>query len=462
MIEIHNDNIDQKQWYKKQETNKIRDNIAYSMRQNMSIRNANNIWGKGFKFNSENEQLNKAFLKLDRLNRLNQLFFSAERFKSLYGRAIITINKTKTGEIQLNLANPWFYTQVGKVFVSEVLAVIWQKVITDSKEFFLKSIYTTEKVTNEWYSQEQGSDKMLLLEAETEIPEQYRVEKVWYHNLGFVPVLETFNRPYRSTYFNLYDYSELSDWYYSAFIEPVFVDTLLNFQKEINFTHSRVVIESPNQNVVKVLNQLAVNDRFDFGDYIFETELGAKTSFVAGVTDFTKYTQALNELMDLYYKFSCMSKFSEGGGAQKTSAETQQARSATIESIQQKITTNEFDYRMLIAKALSAMGELDYFADDWEFQFEIYGNIDRQDTVYLDNIIKQVNLGLMSAEEAIQSLRYVDKNSAKKIFEKIKDFNEENDIVTNMSGMADLEGDFQGSTPDGGRPTDTEENSSNE
>lgn len=431
--------------------------VSLSLRNSLAQRNSNNIWGNGFVFDSKNEKLIKAFKKLDKNNRLNQLFYYAQIQKSLYGRAIITINKNSGGDIMLNIVDPYYFSQVGRVFVTETLAVIWQRFVLDNYHFYLKSTYDTEKVVNEWYQESENKmdEIQLIYDAEKVIPKQFQVPKVWHHNLGFVPILETFNYPYRSTLWQaaMFNFIELADWFNCYFLEDTFFDTLKNLEKEINFCHSRILIDGMNQkDIENILTANKINPKIKLGDYIIASDVGAKISPVAGIGDFTKYTNAMNEIMDFYFKFSNSSRFSDGGGAQKTSGEVAQSRNNTVETIHQKITNNEYDFTILIAKSLAAMGEMDYFADDYEFSFKINGNIQKDDTVYLDNIIKQVNLGTMSIQEAIAQLRNVDYNTADTIYQEIKKFNEKNDIMTSNSlGSMDL--GFEGSSKqqEGGR-----------
>lgn len=439
--------------------NKERNQIALNMRNTLAQRNANNIWGNGFNFESKNEELVKGFKKLNRNNRLNQLFYYMQIYKSLYGRAIITMNKNKNGDIMLNLTDPWFFTQIGKVFVTEVLAVVWQRLIVDSKSYYLKSTYTTEYVENDWYFENEEKKMVLVFDQEQVIPKQFQVEKRWNHNLGFLPLIESYNYPYRSNFYQGYDYISLSDWYNSAFLEEVFIDTLKNLQKEIAFCHSRMVMENMQQaEIEKYFNQNRINPNVAINDYIISSDIGGKVYAIAGNGDFTKYTNTMNELMDFYFKFSNTSKFSEGGGAQKSSNEVTQSRSNTVETIKQKITANEEDIELLIFKCLCAMEICDWENEDLEFQIKINGNIQRDDTVYLDNIIKQVQLGTMSIVEAIGNLRNVDNKTAESIFEEIQNFNEENNIVSSMSGFEEEveEDNFGGSSPqqNGGRPAD--------
>lgn len=422
-----------------------------SMRETLARRNANNIWGNGFVFNSGEKDLNNKFEEFNKRNRLNDLFHYAENIKSLYGRVVITMNKNKSGHIMLGISDPWFYAQVGKVFVTETLAVIWQRVITDQKHFFLRSEYTTEYVKNNWY--EEGAGKyQLVWDVEKQIPKALQVEHQWNHHLGFIPLLETFNYPYRNLIWNQYQFYQLADWYNCEFLEDTFFEILWNLKKEVKICHSRVAVENATQELINKLNQGGA--QVELGDYIIQTDVGSRVTAVAGIGDFTKYTNAMDAIMDFYFKFSNSSKFSEGGGAQKTTGEVAQSRNNTIETIRQKITHNQMDYTQLIAKCLIAEGANFEYESEYPFEFKINGNIQKDDTVYLDNIIKQVNLGTMSIQEAIAELRNTNLTKSKEIFDEIQKFNEDNNIMTSNSAMSmDFENDYEGSSKqqEGGR-----------
>lgn len=220
-------------------------------------------------------------------------------------------------------------------------------------------------------------------------------------------------------------------------------------------------MESANQQLIEDLRR-NVKTEGDFedvnilGDYIIETETGAKVQAIPGVGDFTKYTSAMNEVMDFYFKFANSSRFSEGGGAQKTSAEANQSKSTTYETMAAKIKHREYEYSILFAKVLSYYGVVDYDAEELPFTFKINGNIQRQENAFVDLIIKQVQAGLMSMVEAIAQLRSITNKDALKIFESIKEFNEENDVMVNtMAGPMD-EFDM------GGRPTKEDGGASND
>lgn len=125
--------------------------VIYSMRDFLAKKNANQLWGGDYTIESEDENLIKTFNKFALKNRFLPLVKFIERELSLHGRVIVTINKQKNGELRLNVANPFFYAAIGKVFVTEELAVLWQRVVLDNGTFYVKSIYDTEKCVNEIY-----------------------------------------------------------------------------------------------------------------------------------------------------------------------------------------------------------------------------------------------------------------------------------------------------------------------
>ena len=428
-----------------------------NMRDFLARKNANQLWGNGFKFETQNEKLKKMFEKIRKTNRLDYLFYHLETQLSLHGRVLVTINKTKSGELRLNVANPYFYNSIGNVFFTEELAVIWQRVVYDTQSYFIKSIYDREKVVNEIYT---NQNQIMVFSEFRKIAKDLQIEEVWYHNLGFVPVVQLTNYPLVLYDFYMFDpitYTKLTDWYPATMFEDTFYLAWENLNKELKYCHSRVGIENANQQLIDSLNN-GQTDRV-LGDYIIETEVGGKIQAIPGVGDFTKYTNAMDKIMDFYFKFANSSKFSEGGGAQKSSAEAQDSKSTTIETIREKLSHREYDYSMLLAKLFSAMGLMDYESEDWDFIFKINGNIEKQENAFVDLLIKQVQAGLMSIPEAIANYRNVSETQAQEIFEKIKTFNEENNVMvsTIMSEMEQEQftsGGFDSESNEGGRPSD--------
>lgn len=441
----------------------IKNQIIYSMRDFLAKKNANQIWGNNYTFEAESEDIVNAFNEFATKNRLLPLFKFIERELSLNGRVIVVLNKNKKGELKINVANPFFYAAIGKVFVNEELAVIWQRVILDTGTFYVKSTYDTEKCVNQIFDE---SNQMVVYDAVKEIG-SLGIEPVWYHNLGFVPVVEITNYPlfqFQNIMFAPEAYYQVADWYPASFFEESFYQLWKNLNKEVIYCHSRIAIESANQTLIKQINEQTKfqNDIGDdvIGDYVIETETGGKAQVIPGVADFSKYTTAMDAVMDFYFKFANSSRFSDGGGAQKTTSEANQSNSSQIETLEAKIKHREYEYTMLIAKILAALGKCVYEdVKEYPFSFKINGNIQKNDNAYLDFILKQVQSGTMSLVEAIAQLRGVSLSKSQQIFEQIKEFNEENDVVVStMMNEEEQMGFASDGFEQGGRPTENGDN----
>lgn len=457
---IYKNNLEQ--LYKDCSRNKKKAVMVNNMRNYLAKRNSTIIWGNGFIFESESEQLEKEFTEFSRKQRLLELMFYTEEQLSKYGRAVISLNKTKDGSVRLNLTDNMYLNAVGKTFCDEYLAVVWQRIYYDNTAFFIKSTYDKEKCINELLD---DKNELVVWDKAKEIMETYQVEPVWNHNLGFVPVVEMGNYPNIKTFPMQPTWTEQTDWYNAAIFEGLYWQAYLDFKKELVLCHSRILLENGTQQQIQKIQDTFGRDgelddddiNYIMKDIIIETGVGGKTSIMTGPGDFTKYSQAMDNIMDFYCKFANSARFSEGGGAQKSTQEIKTTRSAQVEAINTKIMFREQKLTELIHKWFSAMG-LSNYDEKPNFTFKINGNIQKDDTVFLDNIIKQTNLGTMSMVEAISKLRNIPLSKAHEIFESIKEFNDDNGIITQTSDIATM--DNEGEMNDGGRPA--EQGDSNE
>lgn len=422
------ENLD-KEYYKKcYETEK---NIfAWQMREMLARKSSLLIWGNNYLFQSNNEKISSTFKKVEFLNNLSQMLPYIERNCSLYGRALITINKTRGDEFMLNVAEPYYFNGVGKAFVQPQLAVIWQRYYVDNMHFLVESTYTTTKVVNRVYQKDDNDkEKLLVLGAESEILEKLQIEKEWVHNFGFVPVVEFTNIPYISQNFNNSTYIRLTDWFPAFQFEELAYQAKKNLAKEFFYCHSRIGVENASQNLIDSLK--AMGDGVADNDIIINTDVGANVHFIPGNGDFTKYTSSFDNIMDFYFKFAGLSRFSEGGGAQKTVAETSSIRSAMIENVKQKISLRENQVNDLLRKVFACYGVIkDYweFNKDEEFDFRINGNILKDETSWIDNQLKLIDNGIITPVDLIQDIFNISKQDAEKKFQSNRDWLEENNI----------------------------------
>lgn len=416
--------------------NNYRDQLKWQMRDMLARKVSSTIWGQGYVFQSDNDKIEKTFKRFEKMNRFLNLLSFAERYLSLYGRCVITINKTKTGDIMLNMPNPFYFTGLGKVFVQPQIAVVWQRYNIDTRTYVVKTTYDCEKVVNELYTSD-NNETVRVFDKEAQILKELQIEKVWYHNLGFVPVVEFTNISFYQFQYNNLEYSMLADWVPATQFEDAAYITLQNYNKEAINCHSRILISNASQELIDKVSRL--KNRYseydiDIDDFLLETDMGGEFKPQPGNGDLTKYTQALDHIMDFYVKFAGSSRFSEGGGAQKTVAETSTVRSAMIETVNSKMILRKEQISDLIKKVLCAYGEIkDYWDSEEYFEFNINGNIVRDETTFIDNQLKLVECGAQSITQLIQKVFNVSQRQAEQMFEETKKFNDENDIMTSFN-----------------------------
>lgn len=402
--------------------------FAWRLREQLAKRWSSLIWGGGFTFESENETIEKQFSKFAKMNQLESQLSFVERYLSMYGRAIVILNKTKTGEVVMNIANPNYFNGVGRVVITPQVAVIWQNYQLGNQNFIVKTKMTINETINEVYGSE--NDRVQIMEQEGEILEELQLEKKVVHNLGFIPIVEMVNIPFHPFWSNQWDFVKLTDWYCGYSYEFSLYKLLENLVIETKYNHSRAYIENASQQLIEQIKRAQLNDEdgIDLADTFIETESGAKVNIQTGQGDFTKYTNAYNDLMDLYWKSSGMSRFSEGGGAQKTVAETASVRSQMIESVNQRISFRTSQVNELISKVLAMYGLIDYWETKNDFSFSINGNVLQDETTFIDNQIKLFQQNCSSPIQLIQKLYKCNQKEAQEMFDKVKDFNESNNV----------------------------------
>ena len=434
------------------------DKFVVAMRNTLAKKNAMNIMGNGITFSSPDKKLVDKFRDIDRYTNFDELFYDLEKEISLVGRAILIINKDNEGEIRINKTDVRYLNGVAKVFYINNLAVVYQRVVLDNASYVVKSVVDNKEVNNTFYSGEYENGKLqdIIVLAETkELEKKLAIPKKWVHNLGFLPIIEMTNLPIRQNFWNPSQFITLADWYYAQQFEQTAWSILKNLEKELEYNHSRIIVENASQEIIQSLRYANQNSSIAnvFGDYIIEGENGANIKVQAGVPDLNQYNNAFISIMNLYYKFSGSSAFAVSGGAQKTSAETSSMASETQEMNTFKIKNRIRVVSDLLAKCFHADGLMDYYGD-WNFEVKIQGNLQKDETVYMDNLIKQIQIGVISIPEAISQLRGISSEAAKIIFEEISKFNEENDITTtgDADGEADGDGEKKPKDDKGGAP----------
>lgn len=119
------------------------------------------------------------------------MFFPAmENLEFEQGHCIITIRKTKSGNVNWTIPVLFGSSSVAKVFEEEELAVTWERFVYDDSNYVMRSEFTPNKTTISFFT-DIGNGVMgeaLTLGLSNKIRQKFNLPAVDIHNLGIVPV----------------------------------------------------------------------------------------------------------------------------------------------------------------------------------------------------------------------------------------------------------------------------------
>ena len=137
--------------------------MRLNLRDTIARRWAQNLWGGGYIFQHADKQINKTFNEFAIKNKLLEQMTYIERMLSSYGRVLVTLNETESGDIMLNVAPPYYLANVARTFCTPTLAVVYQTFNHDQNAYVIKSTYTLQRVTHELFSKNEETEEQLSL-----------------------------------------------------------------------------------------------------------------------------------------------------------------------------------------------------------------------------------------------------------------------------------------------------------
>lgn len=392
------------------------------------------LWGNGFNISSENEDINKFLVEWVKKIRLQYIMEINEEILSTYpyGRSIITIDKTKGGDIKLTIADPYITNKVGRVFVDEELAVIWKRFNLDDKMYWIKQTYDTEKVVSNVFetSKEQEEVPNVNSEATTQLttiqimgvnrqlPQDKQIEPIWYHGLGICPLVEFFNLPNFSFEYQYLGYN--NDFVVAGNSMELTLNNLVNeFNKAIIINHPRLfgtltpeLIEdlksSKDGGFEYALKNIFVNNsvRNSNGDAIFQV--------LQPDLQFKEYIDGIRSTIELGFNMSGYSFNSSTEKSDLTATGSLMGKELDILTTTRKRNWRITEINRLIEKVLKVKG---FEVDD--FVFEINTNI--VSNTLIESQTQQLLLGegLTTRSLAISKLHKIGESEAKTLKELI-------------------------------------------
>ena len=390
--------------------------------QNLVARHATRLlWGQGFKLSSTtNNKIDKFLKKFIKSTRFQFLMETNEKLLSgygfsqglPYGRTVITIDKSESGEIKLSIADPRFVNKVGMVFIQEELAVIWKKINLDDKMYWLRQVYDTEKVVSSLFDNPNNGDtppnndstdysqELNIWGYNRKVSPENRIREVWYHNMGICPIVQFFNLPDMS-FINYYIGDNADNRVQGNALQKTLNNIIKQYNKALIINKARLIGHFPPEVINNITKNWAKDTNFAFNDMFFNTTalngMGeADIQILQPKLQLTEYLEQIRKTTELYFNYSGYSFDANTDKSDLTATGSIMGRELDIITTNAKRNWRQSEVERLITKVLIAAGLISKDDTEDKFSFEININL-------LINTLTQAQTSQMLLEKGITS-----------------------------------------------------------
>jgi len=397
------------------------------------------LWGNGDLFSSKDQKLKDEFETFRKNVYWEQLRAEVERLCSSIGKVYVTIDLDDGNNIRLSIAEPSFYSQMGRIYQTAVSAVVYKRITHDNFNFIIREVWDTEKVIRQYFGGKDNNGNKLaslsIMEINTKLPEELQVKEVWYHDAGFLPVVEFINKPIQPVYgaYNNYYYP---DDYLCYGLQQELDDLFCVLKKETQFNRTRIIGDLQPADMLNIKNDPTNELRNTINDFWLSTSslrqagnsgIRSALEVLQGDPKFASYADQIQFIID---------KYTEGCGysplmtsiAQKTEAETLFTKSLDNETTTYKREIRAQQWYRVFDRMLSLKGLMDYNKPR-EYEYSINSNLSIDKLKEAETIAFKVEHNLMSTAEGIAELRNIDIEEAKEISQEIFKENTERSSV---------------------------------
>ena len=366
------------------------------------------LWGNGYNLTSEDPLYKKAIEKLKQWNNLDALFYQDCHIKSIYGYSIVQIDRTKTGRISLNFAQPYAQSRVARVLETEQGASTWSRLQYDDQSIYVKTTYTQNQIKRYFTSE------MVTLDGlQEKISKDLELPLVENHNLGIVPVKFMQNLPKKNFFGGV-----IGDYYPDMTpiksLQRLLDHTFKMIWKELEYNRTRVFLDLSETQINKLATAYEMKKLL--GDFILQANLRNVGS--TGSTPPIAVVQG-NPVLDRYAEFIqfIIDKAFEGAGyspvnettSQKTEAEVLITNSRDMETTRIKRTLNQSDWSDIFQRCFILMG-LDGDKSKWSFEIKENTITDRLKSLEIDEV--ELRLGITNLKRIIMKRQGVSEEEA--------------------------------------------------
>ena len=356
------------------------------------------------------EKLNKDWKKIERFNKFSKILEANEYDLSYDGFKIITVEKVKDNVLLTQNDNNFFSKVATFQQISEISAVIWKKTIIDNLSWAIKELWDNKRVVREWYL---NNEKVILENLDVPIPDEFRLPKIWNHNLGILPLKLFLNKNRNITH--LMEYYELSDTSTSD-TKIKALNLFANQELKEAVVNTTKIFGTASSTQLKDLEKAYGNDagaHLMLGQMLFNVSQGGENSpnkhveILQGNPAFEKYILAQEDALRQIWRAAGYT-YMTGQESTSSNAETLYANAFDIRTTKKKKTTRQADYSDLILKCLIVNKSItveEWENGDIEVIFNIKENAVQTPNQITDNAIKLIEAGLISKARGLMEIQ---------------------------------------------------------
>lgn len=369
------------------------------------------LWGNGYTLTSEFEDYKQAIKKIQEWNNLDSLFYQDCHIKSAYGYSIVQIDRSKTGRIYLNFAQPYAQSRIARVLDTEESASTWSRLQYDDQAIYVKTTYTKNQIKRQF-----TSDYVTLDGLQEKISKDLQLPLIENHNLGILPVKFMQNLPKKNFFGGV-----IGDYYPDNTackgLQKLLNHTFEMTWKELEYNRTRAFLDITEQEINK--SKTAFDMKKLLGDFVLQANLRSVGStsgsppiaILQGNPVLDKYANFIQFIIDKYFEGNGYSPVNDTT-SQKTEAEVLITNSRDMETTRIKRTLNQSDWNEIFKRCFILMG-LDGDVSKWTFEIKENTITDRLKSLEIDEA--ELRLGITNIKRIIVKRYGVSEEEAENI-----------------------------------------------
>lgn len=402
------------------------------------------LWGNGYTLTSEFKDYKQAIKKIQEWNNLDSLFYQDCHIKSAYGYSIIQIDRSKTGRISLNFAQPYAQSRVARVLDTEESASTWSRLQYDDQSIYVKTTYTKNQIKRQF-----TSDTTTLDSIQEKISKDLQLPLIENHNLGILPVKFMQNLPKKNFFGGV-----IGDYYPDNTackgLQKLLNHTFEMIWKELEYNRTRAFLDITEQEINK--SKTAFDMKKLLGDFVLQANLRSVGStsgsppiaILQGNPVLDKYANFIQFIIDKYFEGNGYSPVNDTT-SQKTEAEVLITNSRDMETTRIKRTLNQSDWNEIFKRCFILMG-LDGDISKWTFEIKENTITDRLKSLEIHE--RKLALDLTNRKRILVQEEGVSEEEAMNILEENRRMRKEeiefdNELVKDIDGETKNENDTQ-------------------